>query len=71
MVWLFFPVTVYDSNGKVKKIITPRSLGKIHWAEFRRNKNNLFVCRKKKQIPRWLRDSFDLVDLEFKLVDFN
>jgi hypothetical protein len=35
---MFFPVTVYDSNGKVKKIITPRSLGKRHWAEFRKIK---------------------------------
>jgi hypothetical protein len=52
----------------VKKIITPRSLGKRHWAEFGKNKNNLFVCRKNKQIPRWLKDSFDLVDLEFKLM---
>jgi hypothetical protein len=65
---MFFPVTVYDSNGKVKTIITPQSLGKRHWAEFGKNKNNLFVTRKNKQIPRLLKDSFDLVDLEFKFM---
>jgi hypothetical protein len=31
---MFFPVTIYDSEGKVKKVLSSKKLHERHWKRF-------------------------------------
>jgi len=31
---MFYPVTIYDSQGNIKQVISPEALSSLHWGKF-------------------------------------
>ncbi len=58
---MFFPVTIYGPDGKIKKVISPKTLEKRHWSNFRKmDKNRSFSKETKKNAPKQLKEKLDL-----------
>ncbi len=36
---MLFPVTIYNAEGKVKKVLSTKSLHERHWRQFRETKS--------------------------------
>ena len=67
---MFYPVTVYGPDGKVKRIIPTEKLHRRHWRIFRKERKNLsFTNDGKRIIPKWWKDILDL-DYNDTLIDF-
>jgi|TARA_B100000959_G_scaffold96092_1_gene101902 hypothetical protein len=58
---MFFPVTIYGPDGKIKKVLSPKTLEKRHWSKFNKTDRNRSFSRKaKKDVPQQLKEKLDL-----------
>jgi len=57
---MFFPVTIYDSEGKVKKVLSSKKLHERHWKQFCEAENLSSATKgRKRQMPKGLKKKLD------------
>ncbi|MBC8283430.1 MAG: hypothetical protein H8E32_06410 [Nitrospinae bacterium] len=58
---MLFPVTVYNSNGKVKEVVSKEMLHRRHWENFHKNeKKYAFQGAGKQAVTKELKAKLDL-----------
>jgi hypothetical protein len=58
---MFFPVTIYGPDGKIKKVISPKTLERRHWVDFgKMDKNRSFSSKARKHVPKQLKEKLDM-----------
>ena len=58
---MFFPVTIYGPDGKIKKVISPKTLERRHWIGFgKMDKNRSFSSKARKHVPKQLKEKLDM-----------
>ncbi len=60
---MFFPVTIYNAEGKVKKVLSAKSLHERHWRLFREVERLSSINKGKK--PERPKDLKKKLDTEF------
>ena len=66
---MFFPVTIYNADGKVKKVLSSKALQKRHWKRFREEEQHSSVNKGRK--PEKPKDLKKKLDLEFPVLRIN
>ena len=57
---MFFPVTIYDSEGKVKKVLSSKKLHERHWRRFFDAENLSSITKgRKREMPKGLKGKLD------------
>ena len=57
---MFFPVTIYDSEGKVKKVHASKKLHERHWRRFYEAENLSSITKgRKREMPKGLKAKLD------------
>ena len=57
---MFFPVTIYDSEGKVKKVHSSKKLHERHWRRFYEAENLSSITKgRKREMPKGLKAKLD------------
>jgi hypothetical protein len=57
---MFFPVTIYNSEGKVKKVLSSKKLHERHWKRFCEAENLSSITKgRKREIPKGLKQKLD------------
>ena len=63
---MFFPVTIYNAEGKVKKVLSTKSLHERHWRRYRETERLSSVNKgRKPEKPKGLKEK---LDREFPLI---
>ncbi|KMP10678.1 hypothetical protein UR09_02850 [Candidatus Nitromaritima sp. SCGC AAA799-A02] len=58
---MFYPVTIYSPDGRVKKVISTKALEKRHWKNFFKSVESRAVLKDtRRQIPGWVKKKLDL-----------
>ena len=57
---MFFPVTIYNPDGKVKKVLSSKKLHERHWKRFSEAENLSSTTRgRKREMPKGLKKKLD------------
>jgi len=57
---MFFPVTIYNAEGKVKKVLSTKSLHERHWRRYRETERFSSVNKGRKPAkPKGLKEQLD------------
>ena len=57
---MLFPVTIYNAEGKVKKVLSEKMLHERHWKLFLESKTLSFVTKnKKREMLKCLKEKLD------------
>jgi hypothetical protein len=57
---MFFPVTIYDSEGKVKKVLSSKKLHERHWKRFSEAENISSITKgRKREMRKVLKQKLD------------
>jgi hypothetical protein len=57
---MFFPVTIYTPEGKVKRVLSTKALHDRHWRRFRKAENLSSVNRgRRPERPKGLKERLD------------
>ena len=57
---MLFPVTIYNAEGKVKKVLSEKMLHERHWKLFLESKTLSFVTKsKKREMLNGLKEKLD------------
>ncbi|HIB43635.1 MAG TPA: hypothetical protein EYO37_06640 [Nitrospina sp.] len=57
---MLFPVTIYNAEGKVKKVLSEKMLHERHWKLFLESKTLSFVTKsKKREMLKGLKEKLD------------
>ena len=57
---MLFPVTIYNAEGKIKKVLSAKMLHERHWKLFHESKTLSFITQgKKRERPKGLKKKLD------------
>ena len=57
---MFFPVTIYNAQGEVKKVLSTKSLHERHWRRFRDTERHSPINKgRKPERPKGLKGKLD------------